>query len=137
MSTEIMGLLQRLKAKNKHLRAKSKKVYNSYMLSTPAHIRSALQKCCMASTERLSKPLDFDPSFKNYFSANPRDQATICHTMIWLTKAYALPAGMYAYQIRSTRHLKEGAEMGCPSQTVHLLNCIFGVKGTTPNWSVP
>eukprot|EP00983_Pelagomonas_calceolata_P064946 1148376-Pelagomonas_calceolata.AAC.2 len=61
------------------------------------------------------------------------------HTMIWLTKAYALPASMYACQIWGARCMKEGAEMDCPLQTVHLclLKCILGVKRMiTPDWSV-
>eukprot|EP00983_Pelagomonas_calceolata_P016441 518868-Pelagomonas_calceolata.AAC.1 len=50
------------------------------------------------------------------------------HTMLWLTKAYALSASL----------MKEGAGMDCPLQTVHLclLKRILGVKRTTPNWSV-
>eukprot|EP00983_Pelagomonas_calceolata_P000066 1693-Pelagomonas_calceolata.AAC.1 len=34
--------------------------------------------------------------------------------------------------------IREGAEMDCPLQTVHLcsLKRILGVKHTTPNWSV-
>eukprot|EP00983_Pelagomonas_calceolata_P069777 1150497-Pelagomonas_calceolata.AAC.11 len=39
------------------------------------------------------------------------------HTMLWLTKAYALPASMYACQIWGNRIMKEGAEMDCPLQT--------------------
>eukprot|EP00983_Pelagomonas_calceolata_P086313 1156733-Pelagomonas_calceolata.AAC.4 len=62
------------------------------------------------------------------------------HTMLWLTKAYALPASimMYACQICGTRFMREGAEMDCPLQTMHLrlLKRILGVKRATPNWSV-
>eukprot|EP00983_Pelagomonas_calceolata_P083578 1156188-Pelagomonas_calceolata.AAC.1 len=54
------------------------------------------------------------------------------HTMLWLTKAYALPASMYAGQIWGTRFMK-GAEMGCPLQIVHLclLKRILGQLGFT------
>eukprot|EP00983_Pelagomonas_calceolata_P125799 1161238-Pelagomonas_calceolata.AAC.5 len=57
------------------------------------------------------------------------------HTMLWLTKAYALPASMYACQIWGTIFIKEGAEMDCPLQTVHLclLKRVLGVKRATPN----
>jgi len=60
------------------------------------------------------------------------------HSMLWLAKGYALPASMYASQIWGTRYMKQGAEMDCPLQTVHLclLKGILGVKRTTPNWSV-
>jgi len=58
--------------------------------------------------------------------------------MLWLAKGYALPASMYASQLWGTRYIKQGAEMDCPLQTVHmcLLKGILGVKHTTPNWSV-
>eukprot|EP00983_Pelagomonas_calceolata_P020235 637976-Pelagomonas_calceolata.AAC.1 len=42
------------------------------------------------------------------------------HTMLWLTKTYALPASMYACQVWGTIFMKEGAEMDNPLQTVHL-----------------
>eukprot|EP00983_Pelagomonas_calceolata_P034343 1075861-Pelagomonas_calceolata.AAC.1 len=46
-----VGLLSRQKAQQKHLSAKSKKVYNSNTLITPPHIRLALHRWCMVSTE--------------------------------------------------------------------------------------
>ncbi len=60
------------------------------------------------------------------------------HSMLWLAKGYALPTSMYASQIWGTRYMKQGAEMDCPLQTVHmcLLKGILGVKRTTTNWSV-
>eukprot|EP00983_Pelagomonas_calceolata_P083413 1156152-Pelagomonas_calceolata.AAC.10 len=60
------------------------------------------------------------------------------HTMLWLTKAYALPASMYACQIWGTIYMKEGAEMDSLLPTVNLclLKRFLGVKRTTPNWSV-
>ncbi len=59
-------------------------------------------------------------------------------SMLWLAKGYALPASMYASQIWGTRYVKQGTEMDCPLQTVHmcLLKGILGVKRTTQNWSV-
>jgi len=49
------------------------------------------------------------------------------HSMLRLAKGYALPASMYASQIWGTRYMKQGAEMDCPLQTVHmcLLKIIF------------
>eukprot|EP00983_Pelagomonas_calceolata_P046129 1140016-Pelagomonas_calceolata.AAC.1 len=60
------------------------------------------------------------------------------HTMLWLTKADALPASMFTCRIWGLRYMQEGAEMDNPLQTVHLclLKCNLGVKRTTPNWSV-
>eukprot|EP00983_Pelagomonas_calceolata_P044594 1139359-Pelagomonas_calceolata.AAC.1 len=51
-------------------------------------------------------------------------------TMLWLTKAYALPASMYACHIWSTIYMKEGAEMDSPMQTVHvcLLKRLLGLE---------
>ncbi len=42
------------------------------------------------------------------------------HSMLWLAKGYALPASMYASQIWGTRYIKQGAEMDCPLQAVHM-----------------
>ncbi len=42
------------------------------------------------------------------------------HSVLWLAKGYALPASMYASQIWGTRYMKQGAEMDCPLQTVHM-----------------
>ena len=60
------------------------------------------------------------------------------HTLLWLTKAYIIPASMYGSQIWGTGYMKEGAEMDCPLQTGHLcfLKRVLGVKHTACNWSV-
>eukprot|EP00983_Pelagomonas_calceolata_P041289 1138004-Pelagomonas_calceolata.AAC.1 len=41
-------------------------------------------------------------------------------------------------KIWGTKFMKEGAEMDCPLQTVHLclLERILGIKRTTPDWSI-
>ena len=36
------------------------------------------------------------------------------HSLLWLAKAYALPASMYACQVWGTKYLTQGAEMDCP-----------------------
>eukprot|EP00983_Pelagomonas_calceolata_P025145 790730-Pelagomonas_calceolata.AAC.1 len=69
-----MGLLSRQKTQQKHLSAKSKKVYNSNTLIIPPHNRLALHRWCMVSTERFSNPLEFDGNFNTYFSTSCRDQ---------------------------------------------------------------
>eukprot|EP00983_Pelagomonas_calceolata_P019924 629472-Pelagomonas_calceolata.AAC.1 len=79
-ATEIMGLLSRQKAKQKHISAKSKKVYNSKAIITPPHIRLALHKWCMVLSERFSNPLEFDGTFNTYFSTSNRDQVFGAHT---------------------------------------------------------
>ena len=57
---------------------------------------------------------------------------------LWLSKAYVIPAGMYACQIWGTPFLKPGAEFGNSLQTWHLslLKNILGVKCSAPNWAV-
>eukprot|EP00983_Pelagomonas_calceolata_P017866 560426-Pelagomonas_calceolata.AAC.1 len=75
-----MGLLSRQKAQQNNLPAKSKKLHNSNTLITPPHIRSALHKWCIVSTERLSNPLEFDDTYNTYFSTNCRDQVFGAHT---------------------------------------------------------
>eukprot|EP00983_Pelagomonas_calceolata_P060166 1146254-Pelagomonas_calceolata.AAC.3 len=47
------------------------------------------------------------------------------HTILWLTKAYALPASMYTCQIWGTRYLRGGAEMDCPLLTVLTETCFW------------
>ncbi len=42
------------------------------------------------------------------------------HSMLWLALGYALPASMYASQVWGTRYMKQGLEMDCPLQTVHM-----------------
>mmetsp|Transcript_1067 Transcript_1067/g.2389 ORF Transcript_1067/g.2389 Transcript_1067/m.2389 type:complete len:233 (-) Transcript_1067:691-1389(-) len=75
-----MGLLSRQKSQQKHISAKSKKVYNSNVLITPPHIRSAPHKWCIVSTERFTDPLDFDGILNTYFSTSNRDQVFGAHS---------------------------------------------------------
>ena len=36
------------------------------------------------------------------------------HAMLWLSKVYGIPAGMYASQVWGTVYLSEGSEFGIP-----------------------
>jgi len=58
--------------------------------------------------------------------------------MLWLSKVYGIPAGMYASQVWGTVYLSEGSEFGSQLQKRHLcsLRRIFGVKNSTTNWAV-
>ena len=60
------------------------------------------------------------------------------HLSLWLSKAYVIPAGMYASQIWGTPFLKQGSEFESSLQTWHLslLKGILGVKKSAPNWAV-
>ena len=60
------------------------------------------------------------------------------HAMLWLSKVYGIPAGMYASQVRGTVHLSEGSEFGSQLQKRHLcsLRRILGLKNSTTNWVV-
>jgi len=58
--------------------------------------------------------------------------------MIWLSKIYAVSAGMYGSQIWGTRYLRAGTEFDSRLQKHQLcfLRRVLGVKGTTSNWCV-
>ena len=42
------------------------------------------------------------------------------HAMLWLSKVYGIPAGMYASQVWGTVYLNEGSEFGSQLQKRHL-----------------
>ena len=52
------------------------------------------------------------------------------HAMLWLSKVYGIPAGMYASQVWGTVYLSKGSEFGSQLQKRHLcsLRRILGVK---------
>jgi hypothetical protein len=58
--------------------------------------------------------------------------------MLWLSKVYGIPAGMYASQMWGTVYLSEGSEFGSQLQKRHLcsLRRNLGVKNSTTNWAV-
>ena len=60
------------------------------------------------------------------------------HALLWLSKVYGIPAGMYACQIWGTEYLREGTEFGSQLQKRHLcsLRRVLGVKTSATNWPV-
>lgn len=58
------------------------------------------------------------------------------HALLWLSKVYGIPAGMYASQVWGTEYLREGSEFQSQLQRRHLcsLRRILGVKSSTTNW---
>ena len=58
--------------------------------------------------------------------------------MLWLSKVYGIPVGMYASQVWGTVYLSEGSDFGSQLQKRHLcsLRRILGVKNSTTNWAV-
>ena len=50
--------------------------------------------------------------------------------MLWLSKVYGIPAGMYASQVWGTVYLSEGSEFGSQLQKRHLCSLGKG-KGYT------
>ena len=60
------------------------------------------------------------------------------HAMLWLSKVYGIPAGMYACQVWGTHYLREGREFDSQLQKRHLcsLRRILGVKNSATNWPV-
>eukprot|EP00983_Pelagomonas_calceolata_P135252 1162138-Pelagomonas_calceolata.AAC.5 len=74
----------------------------------PQAIASSAEYMCapfLAGCRRIRQP-----AFEHHLTDRP-------HTILWLTKAYALPDSMYACPIWGTRFMKEGAEMDSPLQT--------------------
>jgi hypothetical protein len=60
------------------------------------------------------------------------------HVSLWLTKAFVIPAGIYASQIGGTPFLKSGSEFDSSLQVWHLslLKGILSVKRSAPKWAV-
>ena len=60
------------------------------------------------------------------------------HVSLWLSKAYVIPAAMYACQVWGTPFLKPGTEFESSLQVwyLSLLKKILGVKRSAPNWAV-
>ena len=60
------------------------------------------------------------------------------HAVLWLSKVYGIPAGMYVSQVWGTVYLSEGSRFGSQLQKRHLcsLRRILGVKNSTANWAV-
>eukprot|EP00983_Pelagomonas_calceolata_P038732 1136898-Pelagomonas_calceolata.AAC.1 len=61
------------------------------------------------------------------------------HAYLWLFKAYVIPAGMCASQIRATSYLQQGIEMDNSIQEwlLRSLRFMLGVRTSTPSWSIP
>ena len=70
--------------------------------------------------------------------AKSHDLKSRSHAMLWLSKVYGIPAGMYVSQVWGTVYLSEGSEFGSQIQKRHLcsLRCILGVKNSTTIWAV-
>eukprot|EP00983_Pelagomonas_calceolata_P012597 403595-Pelagomonas_calceolata.AAC.1 len=60
------------------------------------------------------------------------------HALIWLSKVYGIPVGMYACQVWGTEYLREGSEFKSQLQKRRLcsLRRFLGVKSTATNRSV-
>jgi len=50
-----------------------KKARDSNTYCTPTHITTSLQKWALLTKQRLASPLNFDPSYRIYWSENTRD----------------------------------------------------------------
>jgi hypothetical protein len=60
------------------------------------------------------------------------------HALLWLSKVYGIPAGMYACQIWGSKYLCEGSEFDSQLQKKQMCSMrrVLGVKGTSTNWAV-
>ena len=58
-------------------------------------------------------------------------------TVLWLAKAYVVPAGMYGSQVWGTWYLQQSRQFGSAVQTCHLsfLKGVLGTKRTATNCS--
>uniref|UniRef100_A0A7S3VU70 Reverse transcriptase zinc-binding domain-containing protein n=1 Tax=Dunaliella tertiolecta TaxID=3047 RepID=A0A7S3VU70_DUNTE len=70
--------------------------------------------------------------------AHEHDLKNRPHALIWLSKVYGIPAGMYACQVWGTEYLREGSEFKSHLQKRQLcsLRRFLGVKSTATNWPV-
>jgi len=70
-ASELLGLLTRkTKPERKY---HSKKIKYSYSQTLPNHILSVLQKWALVTQEKVASPLDFNPSYPHYWSADSGD----------------------------------------------------------------
>eukprot|EP00983_Pelagomonas_calceolata_P028975 908532-Pelagomonas_calceolata.AAC.1 len=60
------------------------------------------------------------------------------HALIWLSKVYGVPAGMYACQVWGTDYLREGSEFKSQLQKKQLCSSrrFLGVKSIAMSWQV-
>eukprot|EP00983_Pelagomonas_calceolata_P023772 748589-Pelagomonas_calceolata.AAC.1 len=60
------------------------------------------------------------------------------HALIWLSKVYGIPAGVYACQVWGTEYLQGGSEFKSQLQKKQLCSSrrFLGVKSTATNWPV-
>ena len=72
-ATEIVGLLQRYKFQMSSVNNIGKKARDSNTYCTPRHITTSFQNWALITRQKFASPLDFDPSYQNYWSENIRD----------------------------------------------------------------
>jgi len=100
----------------------------------------------MPLDRRMNPKISEEHAVRPYMAAQSRisefakshDIKSRPHAMLWLSKVYSIPAGMYASQVWGTVYLSEGSEFGSQLQKRHLcsLRRILGVKNSTTNWAV-
>jgi len=70
-ASELQGLLSRKTLlENKY---SSKKIKDSFSRALPTDIHSALQKWALVTQEKMASPLDHDPHYQHFWSADSRD----------------------------------------------------------------
>ena len=90
-----------------------------------------------AAADHALKPM-MATTFKVRQSVRDHQLQSRPHVGLWLSRAYVIPAGMYASQVWGTPFLKPGTEFESSLQTWHLssLKNILGAKRSAPNWAV-
>ncbi len=70
-ASELLGLLiRKTKLERKY---HSKRIKVSYSRTLPNHIHAALQEWALITQEKMASPLDFNPGYPHYWSADSRD----------------------------------------------------------------
>jgi len=67
-ASELVGLLTRkTKLERKY---HSKKIKDSYSRALPNHVHAALKEWALVTQGKMASPLDFNPSYSHYWSAD-------------------------------------------------------------------
>jgi len=88
-ASKLLGLLTRkTKLERKY---HIKKIKGSYLRSSPNHVHTALQKWALVTREKMASPLDFNPSYSYYWSADSQNALFGAH-LNSLSSQFSVPS---------------------------------------------
>jgi len=67
-ASELLGLLTRKTKLERKFHGK--KIKDSYSRALPNHVHTALKNWALVTQEKMASPLDFNPSYSHYWSAD-------------------------------------------------------------------